>query len=281
MGRMVDQYRLRATFPYLDNVTICGHDQQDHDANLQHFLHTAKLLNLTIRRNAFSAQPAEPSLATSWKMESEGPTPTACALSWKFHSPHCPKELKRCLGFFSYYAQWVPNYVDKARPLIKSTIFPLTAEARQAFNHIKTDIAKAAMHAVDESISFQVENDASDFALATTLNQAGRPVAFFSRTLLASEIRHSSVEKETQAIVDAMRHWRHYLAGRRFTPLTDQRLVAFMFNNTQRGKVKNDKILRWRIELSTYNYDILYRPGKLNEPPEALSRGSCASAQVD
>ena len=108
-----------------------------------------------------------------------------------------------------------------------------------------------------------------------------RPVAFFSRTLHGSELRHSSVEKEAQAIVEAVRHWRHYLAGRRFTLLTDQRSVAFMFDNKQRGKIKNDKILRWRIELSTYAYDILYRPGRLNEPPDALSRGTCTSAQLD
>ena len=87
-----------------------------------------------------------------------------------------------------------------------------------AFDRIKADIAKATMHAVDESIPFQVESDASDFALAATLNQVGRPVAFFSRTLQGPEIRHSSVEKEAQAIVEAVRHWRHYLAGKRFTP---------------------------------------------------------------
>ena len=137
------------------------------------------------------------------------------------------------------------------------------------------------MHAVDESAPFQVECDASDFAVAATLNQAGRPVAFFSRTLQGPETRHSSVEKEAQAIVEAVRHWRHYLAGKRFTLLTDQRSVAFMFDNKQRGKIKNDKILRWRIELSTYNYDILYRPGKFNDPPDALSRSTCASAQDD
>jgi len=39
---------------------------------------------------------------------------------------------------------------------------------------------RLAMHVVDESIPFQVESDASDFTLAATLNQAGRPEAFFS-----------------------------------------------------------------------------------------------------
>ncbi|XP_069777756.1 uncharacterized protein [Narcine bancroftii] len=33
MNCMVDYFDLRATFPYLDNIIICCHDLQDHDAN--------------------------------------------------------------------------------------------------------------------------------------------------------------------------------------------------------------------------------------------------------
>ncbi|XP_038652364.1 uncharacterized protein LOC119965671 [Scyliorhinus canicula] len=282
MDRMVDKYGLQATFPYLDNVTICGHDQQDHDANLQKFLQTAKLLNLTYNKDkcVFSTDRLA-ILGYVVRNGVIGPDPERMRPLMELPLPNTPKSLKRCLGFFAYYAQWVPNYADKARPLMQTTTFPPSTEACQAFSRIKADIAKATMRAIDEALPFQVESDASEVALAATLNQAGRPVAFFSRTLQASELRHPSVEKEAQAIVEAVRHWRHYLAGRRFTLLTDQRSVAFMFDNAQRGKIKNDKILRWRIELSTYNYDILYRPGKLNEPPDALSRGTCASAQID
>ncbi|GCB63043.1 hypothetical protein scyTo_0000108 [Scyliorhinus torazame] len=267
MDRMVDRYGLWATFPYLDNVTICSHDQQDHDANLVKFLHTATLLNLTYNKEkcVFSTNRLA-ILGYVVHDRALGHDPDRMRPLMELPLPHCPKDLKRCLGFFSYYAQWVPNYADKAHPLIQSTVFPLRAEAHQAFNRIKADNAKAVMHVVDETLPFQVESDASDVALTATLNQAGRPVAFFSRTLHASEIRHSSVEKEAQAIVEAVRYWRHYLASRRFTLLTDQRSVTFMFNNTQRGKIKNDKILRWMIELSTYNYEILNRPGELNEP---------------
>ena len=43
-----------------------------------------------------------------------------------------------------------------------------------------------------------------------------------------------------------------------------------------KGKVKNDKILRWRIELLCYSFDIVHRPGWDSIPPDALSRISCA-----
>ena len=91
------------------------------------------------------------------------------------------------------------------------------------------------------------------------------------------EISHASVEKEAQAIIEAIRHWRHYLTGRHFTITTDQRSVAYMFDNKQKGKIKNDKIMRWRTELSCYSFDIMYRPGAENVPPDTLSRAFCAA----
>ncbi|XP_072098229.1 uncharacterized protein [Mobula birostris] len=51
IDRMVDQCQLKATFPYLDNITICGHDQQDHDNNVQKFLQAAKSFNLTYNKD--------------------------------------------------------------------------------------------------------------------------------------------------------------------------------------------------------------------------------------
>ena len=46
MMKFVDENGLEASFPYLDNVTICGKDQEDHDANLKQFLEAAKRKNL-------------------------------------------------------------------------------------------------------------------------------------------------------------------------------------------------------------------------------------------
>ncbi len=100
-------------------------------------------------------------------------------------------------------------------------------------------IERAVLTTIDEDIQFVVETDASHHAIAAKLNQAGRPVAFFSRTLSYAEQRHSSFEKEAYAIVESLRKWHHYLIGRRFQLITDQRSVAFMFDSKAIGKVNN------------------------------------------
>ena len=55
-----------------------------------------------------------------------------------------------------------------------------------------------------------VEKDASEYAVDASLNQAGKPVAFFYRSLSRSEQNWSSVEEEACAIVEAIPNRRHY-----------------------------------------------------------------------
>ncbi|KAJ0179375.1 hypothetical protein K1T71_005087 [Dendrolimus kikuchii] len=116
------------------------------------------------------------------------------------------------------------------------------------------------------------ETDASEHSIAATLSQEVRPVAFFSKTLSQSERQYSAIEKEAQAIVESLKKWRNFLIGRPFRLITDQRSVSFMFDRTHSSKIKNEKIQRWRLELSCFKYDIIYRPGKENVVPDAFSR---------
>ena len=57
--------------------------------------------------------------------------------------------------------------------------------------------------------------------MSATVNQNGRPVAFYSRSLNRNELRHSSVEKEATAIIEALRRWNHLLTGRLFELIID------------------------------------------------------------
>jgi len=155
--------------------------------------------------------------------------------------------------------------------------FPLSNDAVIAFKTLKNDLHNASLASIQDGVPFEVETDASDFALAAALSQDGRPVAFMSRTLSACEKRYSAVEKEATAIIEAARKWLHFLKGRHFTIVTDQESVSFMFSQTNRGKIKNAKIISWRLELSQLHYDIRHKPCVYNVAPDALSR-SCALA---
>ena len=97
--------------------------------------------------------------------------------------PTDKKTQKRVIGLFAYYSQWIQNFSDKIRILVHNEMFPLPQEVRDAFDALKLDVENSVTVAIDEEAPFQVETDASEFALAGTLNQNGRPVAFFSRTL--------------------------------------------------------------------------------------------------
>ena len=274
MDQIIDDRSLKGVYPYLDNITICGKTQEEHDTNLANFLAAAEETNLKYNPNKCEFNTRKLRLL-GYVIEKDQirPDPERMRPLEELPPPHDQKSLKRCLGFFSYYSKWIPNFSEKIRPVAKVTQFPISREAIEAIEAMKADIRKAVMCSIDETIPFQVECDASEHALAATLNQNGKPVAFFSRALKPHELLYPSVEKEAMSIIEAIRYWRYLLAPRRFTLVTDQRSVSFMFDtNIKAKKIKNEKILRWRMELSTYNYDIHYRPGRLNESPDALSR---------
>ena len=54
-----------------------------------------------------------------------------------------------------------------------------------------------------------------------------------------------------------------------------------MFNSKHHGKIKNDKIMRWRIELNTFDFDIVYCCGEENIPADALSHIKYLSMSIE
>ena len=275
---IIQTEKLDGTYAYLDNITVCGMTQEEHDRNLERFMETAKRYNLTLNhdKSIISTQELR-LLGYTINRGDIKPDPERLRPLMELPVPADRPALQRAMGMFSHYSRWIRRYSERVRPLVQNSSFPLDSTAKEAFESIRRDIANAVVTAIDDSVPFVVETDASEHAIAATLSQNARPVAFFSRTLSDSERRHSSVEKEAYAIVEALRKWRHYLIGRHFQLITDQKSVAFMFDIKHAGKVKNEKIIRWRMELSCYHYDIIYRPGSENAAADAFSRMTCAS----
>ena len=270
--------KLENTYAYLDDVTVCGKTQDEHDRNLKRFMDAVTKYGFTINQEK-SKYSLRSITLLGYKIENntKSPDPERLKPLLELPIPTTPKELQRLIGMFAHYSKWVPNYSDKVRLLLETKSFPLSQEAVSDFENIKTEISNSVVKTIDSKEPFTVETDASDYAISAVLSQSGRPVAFFSQKLSHSELDHPPVEKEAYAIVGALRKWRHYLMGRHFRIITDQRSVAFMFTN-HKSKIKNEKIHRWRLELSCYSYEILYRPGKENQVADTLSR-NCSSIQ--
>ena len=87
---------------------------------------------------------------------------------------------------------------------------------------------------------------------------------------MPAEQNYDIHDKELLAIVDAFKHWRHYLQGARHevSVITDHKnLTAFTTT-----KALNRRQVRWAEELASYNFKITYRKGTENQVADALSR---------
>jgi len=83
------------------------------------------------------------------------------------------------------------------------------------------------------------------------------------------ERRYETYDQELLAIVECFKQWRHYLEGSRYpiVVLTDHNNLRYFMTTKQ----LNGRQIRWAMNLSTFDFEITYRPGATN-PADAPSR---------
>ena len=79
------------------------------------------------------------------------------------------------------------------------------------------------------------------------------------------------------AIEFCVKHFRPYLYGRKFTLVTDHRPLVWLHGL----KDPASRLVRWRIKLSEYEYDIAYKPGRVISNADALSRNPCDNGGIN
>jgi hypothetical protein len=89
-----------------------------------------------------------------------------------------------------------------------------------------------------------------------------------SRKLKTHEVNYPTHDLELLAIVSALKLWRHYLIGQRFTLLSDHKSLKYIFTQ----KDLNMRQRRWLELLQEYDFAIEYKAGKSNQGADALSR---------
>src|ERR1700742_1411259 len=194
--------------------------------------------------------------------------------------PRKVKDVQAFLGFANFYRRFIFRYSDITVPLTrltqKNTTWNWSPECQAAFDFLKTAFTSAPILAHWEpNRPLIVETDASDYALAAILsiiltNGEIHPIAFLSRTFQAAELNYDTHDKELLAIFEAFKAWRHYLegSGEPVDVVTDHKNLEY-FATT---KVLTRRQVRWSEYLHQFNMVICFRPGKLGEKPDALTR---------
>ena len=125
-------------------------------------------------------------------------------------------------------------------------------------NH-PTIISADAFNTGIGAVLFQVQNDGEH-----------RPVCYASRSLSDTEKRYAVIEKEALATTWASERFSDYVFGIPFTLETDHKPLTVLLNSSELSKMP-PRILRFRLRLMRYSYQVQYVPGKHQVTPDTLS----------
>lgn len=302
MEKAVGDMHLLQVLVYLDDLIVFGRSLEEHEERLlkvldrlgevglkvsldkcQFCLPKVKYLGHIVSAEGVSPDPAKIEAVTSW------PQPTNL------------KSLQSFLGFCGYYRHFIANYSAIVRPLTELT--KGYAPTQKSKKHIKdqnksylnvsepfgerwdescSDAFHQIIHCLthapvlafaDPSKAYILHVDASLKGLGAVLYQdypeGLRPVAFASRKLSQPERNYPIHQLEflslKWAVVDK---FNDYLYGAKFTVRTDNNPLTYVLSTAKLNAVGH----RWLAALSTYDFDVQYRPGRHNIDADLLSR---------
>ncbi|GKB94276.1 putative reverse transcriptase domain-containing protein [Tanacetum coccineum] len=117
------------------------------------------------------------------------------------------------------------------------------------------------------SENFMVYCDTSHKGLGAVLMQKENVIAYAFRQLKIHKKNYMIHDLELGAVVFALKMWRHYLYGKKCVVFTDYKSLQHILDH----KELNMRQCRWLEQLSDYDYELRYHPGKANVVADVLS----------
>ncbi|KAK7889282.1 hypothetical protein WMY93_024842 [Mugilogobius chulae] len=279
MEKTVGDMNLLQVLVYLDDLIVFGKSLEEHEERLLKVLDRLGEAGLKISLDKCQfCQPQVKYLGHIVSAQGVSPDPQKIEAVTTWPQSRDLKSLRSFLGFCGYYRRFIANYAAIVRPLTELTKgYAPTQKSRkhsanpnksylkesepfgerwdnsctQAFHQIIHCLTHAPVLAfADPTKPYELHVDASFKGLGAVLYQAQegdlRPVAFASRKLSQSEKRYP------------------YTSSIR----TDNNPLTYVLSTAKLNAVGH----RWLAALSTYDFDVHYRPGKHNIDADILSR---------
>jgi len=205
------------------------------------------------------------------------PEKVKAIIEWE--APRSVKGVRSFLGFANFYRRFIREFSKIVSPLTaltqKDVKFEWTEAANDAFLLLKKMFTTAPILVqFDPERETVIEADSSGYAIGGTLSQYDnegllRPCAYFSRKNSPAECNYEIHDKELLAIIACLKEWESEISGvKKFRIITDHKNLRY-FTSIRR---LTERQMRWSDVLARYDFLLEYRPGKLAQRPDALSR---------
>lgn len=278
-----------STLVYLDDIIVFSTDFTTHLQHLERVFEAMERYGLKLRPEKCQLLQKEVKFlghCISGKGVAPDPEKVAAVQDWQ--PPTTVRQVRSFLGFVGYYRRFIKDFSKIAKPLNallvgtsrsrgrRSPQVAWTPDCTTAFNRLKQELLQAPILAyADFSKPFIVYTDASNCGLGAVLAQqqdgAERVIAYASRSLHPAErnvSNYSSFRLELLAMKWALAEkFKDYLWGTKVTVVTDNNPLVHL-RTAKLGAVEQ----RWVAQLSNFDYQIQYRPGRQHTNADVLSR---------
>ena len=190
-------------------------------------------------------------------------------------------DVRRFLGMINQLNKFSPKLASLSEPLRtllkKDSAWTWQEPQETAFSAIKKELSSTPVLAFySSSHETIVSADASSFGLGAVLLQKQadsnwKPICYCSRSLSLTERRYAQIEKEALAATWACERFAQYLIGKHFTIETDHKPLVSLLGSKSLEDLP-PRVLRFRMRLMRFSFDIVHVPGKQLTVADTLSR---------
>lgn len=274
MNNMLRPHLNKFVVVYIDDILIYSKDRSQHIKHVQQVLDLLREHKYHIKLKKCEFEKSEVKFlghiigAEGVKVD---PAKVAVIRDWK--QPTNVHGVRSFVGLATYFRKFIEKFSKMVMALThltkKDVPFIWSAACQKAFDDVKRALTNAPVLALPNfSLPFVVICDASKEGLGAVLMQQGKPLAYESRRLLPAEVNYTVTEQELLAVVHALKIWRCYLEGPKFTVVTDHNPLVHLPSQPH----LSGRQVRWSDYLQRFDFDWVYRPGKTNLAADALSR---------
>ncbi|GJZ07702.1 putative nucleotidyltransferase, ribonuclease H [Tanacetum coccineum] len=274
MNRVCKPYLDKFMRVFIDDILIYSCNKEEHADHLRIILELRKKEKLYAK---FSKCDFWISIVhfIGHVIDSQGihvdPAEIEAVKNWE--SPTTPIEIRQFLGLAGYYRRFIKYFSKIAKPLTeltqKNKKYISGENQESVFQLLKQKLCEAQILALLEgNYGFVVYCDASHPGLGAGLMQREKVIAYASRQLKPHEENYTIHDLELGAVVFALKFWRHYLYGTKYTVFTNHKSLQHILDQ----KELNMRTRHLLGILADYDCKIRYHPGKVNVVADALSR---------